>query len=174
MVDEQRHRIKLRVASKLLRFPHARCERIPRHDGLYRPERILAGLLRRDQCGADLCIEAHLVVDSLAIGCKALLVFVFRLGEEGSDEPIVEIEDLIGQRRGGVEQNRDERGVTPISFVFLELVDSSLTAFTRQTQQTILMDRVANSFRQTERSDCLQALDMCENGFRTGLARRLP
>jgi hypothetical protein len=53
---------------------------------------------------------------------RSYLVFVFRLGEEGSNQPIVQIEDLIGRRgRGGVEQNLDERGVTPISFVFLEL-----------------------------------------------------
>jgi hypothetical protein len=33
---------------------------------------------------------------------RSYLVFVFRLGEEGSDQPIVQIEDLIGRRgRGG-------------------------------------------------------------------------
>lgn len=72
---------------------------------------ILACLLRHDQCRADLCIKAYLFIDRLAIGCKALLVFVFRLGEEGSDESIMEIENLIGQRRGSVEKNCDERGV---------------------------------------------------------------
>ncbi|CAN7773366.1 hypothetical protein LJR031_007676 [Caballeronia sp. LjRoot31] len=37
-----------------------------------------------------------------------------------------------------------------------------------RAQQAVLMDLATNSLQQTERSDYLQSLNMCENGFALG------
>lgn len=49
-----------------------------------------------------------------------------------------------------------------------ELVDSGLSALTRQTQQPVLMNIAANVRRQAERANGLQALDMSQHGIALG------
>ncbi|MEX3843074.1 hypothetical protein [Paraburkholderia sp. BR10882] len=55
-------------------------------------------------------------------------------GEEQADQSIVEVQNFIRQCRGRVEQDRNQGGVTPVGFIFLNLIDGGLSAFTRQTQ----------------------------------------
>ncbi|MGF6970671.1 hypothetical protein OKW43_007766 [Paraburkholderia sp. WC7.3g] len=49
-----------------------------------------------------------------------------------TDQTVVQVKDLVGQRRGYVKQDRDQRRVTPIGLIFFEVVDGRLSAFPRQ------------------------------------------
>ncbi|MBB5462668.1 hypothetical protein HDG33_006342 [Paraburkholderia sp. Cpub6] len=158
----------------MLRFTDAGREGLPRHDGFDGLEWIDACFLRGDQCRANLRVKAHLVIDRLALGRKTLFVLVLRLGEERTDQPVVEVQNFICQRRGRVKQDRNERGVTPVRFIFLDLIDGRLSAFTCEAQQAVLMDVAADVQRKVERADRLQAIDMSQNCLCARLSRRLP
>ena len=69
-----------------------------------------------------------------------LLVFIPRLGKEGPNHPVMEIKNFIGERGGGFHQDGHQCGVTAFNLILLELEDSGLSAFSRQTQQPILMN----------------------------------
>ncbi|MGZ2749453.1 hypothetical protein [Burkholderia stagnalis] len=56
----------------------------------------------------------------------------------------MQIEDLVGQARRCVKQDRNQRGMTSIGFVLLNLTGGGLSALAGELQQTISMDAVAN------------------------------
>jgi hypothetical protein len=47
---------------------------------------------------ANPSIQSDLLIDSLARGLKRLIVFALSLAEQTDDEPLVEIENLVGER----------------------------------------------------------------------------
>ena len=52
---------------------------------------------------------------------------MFGLGEERTDQSVVQIEDLVGQRRGRVEQDCDQGGMATVRLILLDLVDRRLS-----------------------------------------------
>jgi len=87
---------------------------------------LLSGVYQRRP---NLCVESNFVVDGLALFGKGPLVLVLRLGEEAADQPIIEINDLIGQRCGCFDHQCDQRAVAPRLLIFFELVNRCLASF---------------------------------------------
>ena len=52
---------------------------------------------RRDQGGADVRVEADLLVDGAAVGLEGAGVPAFGLAEHHSDQPVKQIDGLVGQ-----------------------------------------------------------------------------
>jgi hypothetical protein len=91
--------------------------------------------------------------------------------KERTDQAVVQVENLVGQRCRRVEQDGDGRGVTPLGLILLKLVHGCSSAFTRETHQPVLVNATADIRWQPERADGLQAFDVRQNGFRARLAR---
>lgn len=75
--------------------------------------RVAAGFLSADEGGADLRVQPDFLVDRLAVVGEAVLVTVLVLGEERPDQPVVQIEILIADRRRRVGEDRDRRYAPP-------------------------------------------------------------
>jgi hypothetical protein len=61
-------------------------------------------------------VQPHLFVDCLSRVGKALFMLALRLVEHPPHDAIVHVEDLVGDRRLGIEQDGDQRGMASSSF----------------------------------------------------------
>ena len=173
VLGDQRERVERLVVREAFGFRHAALEILPGQDLLDRSVGIVLGLARGDERLADLGVQAHLGVERLAVGRETLCVLILVAGEERADEPVVQIEDLIGERSARGQRDRDQRGVPAQRFEFLELIHGGLRAFAGHAQQSIGVDVAPEVRRQADVAQRLQAIEVGCDPCRAGFARRL-
>jgi hypothetical protein len=96
-------------------------------------------LPRCNQGGAYFRIKPHLVVDGFALLGKSPFLLVFRLREESSNHPVMQVERFVRQCRRGFDHQSNQRAMTPFRLILLELIDSSLGRFAGKLQELVLM-----------------------------------
>ena len=84
-------------ACQRFRFGDAGAKALPRDDRGDRLVRVLPALARRNQGGADARVETDLFVDRASVGLKGAGMPRLGLGEHRPDEPLEQIDRLIGQ-----------------------------------------------------------------------------
>ena len=85
-------------ARQRFRFGDAGAKALPRDHRGDRLVRVLPAFARRNQGGADARVETDLLVDGASVGLKGAGMPRLGLGEHGPDEPLEQIDYLIGQR----------------------------------------------------------------------------
>ena len=113
----------------------------------------------REPCAA-VPKQPDLVVDGLARLGEVLREAVARSSEERADQPIVQVEDLVGQCGHRLERDRHQRRVPTVGLVLHDPIDGGLRPFPGQSQQAVLVDLVADRGGQAERPNRLQSLDV--------------
>lgn len=93
MFSHERERIEILIPREFSRLFHAGGETFPRHDRFDRCEWIAALLPGVDQRSSDLRVETNFVVDGFTLFGKGTLVLVLRFGEEGADQPVIEVNE---------------------------------------------------------------------------------
>ena len=83
----------------------------------------------------------------------------------------MQVENLIGDRRSRVDEDRDHRCVSPLRFVFLDLVHRDLSALTGNSRYSAQRNIAADIWGKADFANGGQAFDVCEHGLRAGLAR---
>lgn len=156
-------------ARQRFRFGDAGAKALPRDDRGDRRERILSDLARRNQGGADAGIEANLLVNRASIGSKSAGMLRLGLGEHHSDEPLEQIDGLVGQSGAELEGDRDQSSVAALPFVSGDMLSRRPARLTGKLRKAGLMDAMPAPGIEADRPDMVQALDQAEH--RSGLCR---
>jgi len=75
---------------------------LPWNDRFDRRKGVDSPLPRGDQGGTYLGEKPHFVVDGFALFGKSPLILVLRLREEAADQPVMQLQNLVRQRRRGL------------------------------------------------------------------------
>ncbi len=145
------------------RFGDAGAKALPRDDRRDCVKRVLPGLACRDQGGADARIKANLLVDGAAVGLKGAGMPSLGLGEQRSDEPIEQIDGLIGQSGAEIESDRDQGCVAALPLVAGDMLGRCPPGLTGELRQARLMHTMPARGIDTDRPDMVQALDEAEH-----------
>ena len=104
--------VELLRARQRFSLGYGRAEAVPRDDCGDRIKCVLLAVARRNQGGADPGIKTDLLVDGATIGLERAGVLPFGLAEHRPDQPVEQIDCLVGQAGGEVERDRDQGGVS--------------------------------------------------------------
>ena len=109
--------IKLLRARQRFSLGYRRAEAVPGDDRGDRIKCVLSAVARRNQGGADPGIETDLLVDGATVGLERAGVLPFGLAEHRPDQPVEQIDCLVGQAGREVERDRDQGGMSARAFV---------------------------------------------------------
>ncbi len=152
-----------------LRLRDGRAEPLPRDHRGDRAESVSLAIMRRDQGGADARVEAHLLVDGPTIGLEVTGMPCFGFAEHGPNQPVEQIDGLVGQIGGEIEADGDQSGVPALTLKAGHILYRGAAGFTDKLSEPRLMNPVSARRVKTGQLDCLQALDQSEH--RHGLRR---
>ncbi len=122
---------------------------------------------------ADGRIQAHLVVDRLALLLELLLMLVLGAAEQLDQDAVVQIDDFIDHGRGALQRHGDQGGVAALRLELAEVFGRHLPTLAGQLEQAVLVDLPAQAFGQIHQLKCLQPLDVFQHVPRVGFSRRL-
>ena len=120
---------------------------------------------------ANPSIQSDFFIDSLAGGLKRLIAFALGFVEQTADEPIVQIENLVGECGHRFQQDGHKAAIPAFVIEPGEMLNCGSSTLTRKLQQSILVDALAELGWQFDCSDSLEAFDMGEDITRIWYAR---
>ncbi len=124
---------------------------------------IATAFLGFQQSLADLRVQAHLVVDRLALLLELLLMLVLRAAEQLDQDTVVQIDQLINHRRGALQHHGGQGRVASLRLELAEVFGRHLPTLAGQLEQAVLVDVSAQAFGQVHQLKCLQPLDVFEH-----------
>ena len=139
----------------------------PWDDGGDRLERVAPGLARRDQ-GTDTGIETHPLVDGASIGLKGAGMPRLSLGEHCADEPLEQIDRLVGQSGAELKCDSDQAGVAALPLIAGNMLGRRPPGFTGKLGQAGLMHAMPARGVDAGRPYMVQALYQTEHRGRLG------
>lgn len=135
---------------------------------------VLLVIAGRDQCSADAGIEADLLIDRPRIGLEGAGVPSLRLAEHGADQPLKQLDRLVGQVGSDVERGGDQRRVPALSFVIGDMLYRGAPGLARELRQSSLVDEMAAPRLDADGAHVFKPLDEAEHGGGLGRLRHLP
>lgn len=159
---------------KQLGLADALGELVPRYHRFDGCIGVAAAFLGLQQRLADLRIQAHLVVDRLALFLELLLMLVLRAAEQLDQDTVVQIDQLINHSRGALQHHRGQGRVASLRLELAEVLGCHLPTLAGQLEQAVLMDVPAQAFGQVHQLKCLQPFDVLKHVAGVGFQRCLP
>ena len=145
MLAQHLVRVELLRACQCFSLGYRHAEAVPGDDRGDRVERILFAVARGNQGSANPSIEANLLVDGTTIGLERPGVLPFGPSEHRPDQPVEQIDCLVGQAGGEVKRDRDQGGMTALAFKAGHMLHCGAAGFTRELREARLMNAVAAS-----------------------------
>ncbi|SRY60832.1 Uncharacterised protein [Escherichia coli] len=134
---------------------------------------VAAAFLRFQQRLADPGVQAHLVVDRLALLLELLLMLVLRAAEQLDQDAVMQIDQLIDHGRGALQHHGGQGRVAALRLELTEVFGRHLPTLAGQLEQAVLVDVPAQAFWQVHQLKCLQPLDVFQHVPRVGFQRCL-
>ena len=156
-----------------LGFADALGELVPGNHRLDGGIGVAAGFLGLQQRLADLGVQAHLVVDRLALLLELLLMLVLRAAEQLDQDAVMQIDQLIDHGRGALQHHGGQGRVAALRLELTEVFGRHLPTLAGQLEQAVLVDVPAKAFGQVHQLKCLQPLDVFQHVPRVGFQRCL-
>jgi len=157
-----------------LGFGDTRAKLLPRHQ---RDDRIISIPLiiaAGDQRGANAREETNFVIDCSGIGLKGAGVPLLGFAEHDADQPVKQIDGLVGEAGGEVHADRYQCRVPALPFIVGDMLDRGAASFTRELCQPCLMDEMTTARLDTNATHFFQPLDQAKHSRRPGGFRHLP
>ena len=85
------------------------------------------------------------------------------LAEHGADQPVEQVDGLIGQAGGEVQADRHQRRVPSLPFIVGDMLDRSATRLAGELCQARLVDEMPSARREADTSHMLHPLDETEH-----------
>lgn len=161
-------------AGQRLGFRDRGAEPLPRDHSSDRAIGVLLVIASRDERGADTGIEADLFVDRSRIVLEGAGVPSIGLAEHRADQPVEQIDGLVGQAGGDVERGGDQCRVPTLPLITGNMLHRGAPGLARQLRQTRLVDEVATPRLDADGTHMLKPLDKAEHGGGLGRLRHLP
>jgi len=152
---------------------YRRAEAVPRDDPGDRIKCILFAVARRNKGGADAGIKTDFLVDGATGGLERAGVLPFGFAEHRPDQPVEQVDCLVGQAGGEVERDRDQSSVSARAFVSGQMLHRGAAGFTGKLGQAYLVDAVGTSGVDAERTHVNQSLDQTQHRKRLRCLRHL-
>ena len=86
------------------------------------------------------------------------------LAEHRADQPVEQIDGLVGQAGGEVERDGDQRRVPALPLITGDMLDRGAAGLAGELRQARLMDEMAAPRLDADGADMLQPLDQAEHG----------
>ena len=157
-----------------LRFGNGCAKALPRDDRGYRTIGVSLAVARGDQGGADAGVETDLFIDGPRVGLEGTGLPALGLAEHRADQPVEQVDRLVGQARRDVQHGGDQRRVPALPLVAGDVLNRGATGLTSELRQARLMDEVAATGLDADGAHMLQPLDQAEHGGGRGSLRHLP
>ena len=149
-------------------------EPLPRDHRGDRAVGVLLAIAGGDQRGADAGIEADLFIDRSRIGLEGAGVPSLGLAEHRADQPVEQVDGLVGQAGGDVERGGDQRRVPALPLITGDVLDRGAARLARKLRQARLVDEMATPGLDADGAHMLKPLDEAEHGGGLGRLRHLP
>ncbi len=156
------------------RFGDSRAELLPRHQCSDRVVGILLVVTGGDQRRADARVEADFLIDGPCIRLEGAGMPPLGLAEHGADQPVEQVDGLIGQAGGEVQTDCHQRRVPSLPFIVGDMLDRGAARLAGELCQARLMDKMSSAWRDADTSYMFQPLDDTEHGRRRGGFWHLP
>ena len=125
--------------------------------------RVLPGLARRNQGGADARVETDLLVDGASVGLKGASMPRLGLGEHSPDEPLEQVDRLIGQSGAKLKDDRNQGGVAALPLIAGDMLGRRPPGFTGKLREAGLTHAMPARGVDADRPDVVQTLDQAEH-----------
>jgi hypothetical protein len=155
--------IKILRSGQGLSLGNRHAEPLPWNHRVECREWIAPVITRSDQGCSDPGIEPDLFVDRPSIGLKISGVPAFRLAEHRPDQPIEQINGMIGEAGRQIEGNRREGGVAAPALVTGDMLHRHAACLTGNLREPCLIYQVAARRINPDRPHMLQPLDQAEH-----------
>jgi hypothetical protein len=165
--------VKLLRARQRFSLGYRRAETVPRDDRGDRIKCVPFAVARRNQGGADPGIKTDFLVDGATVGLERVGVLPFGLAEHRPDQPVEQVDCLIGQAGGEVERDSDQSSVSARAFLSGQMLYRGAAGFTGKLDQACLVDAVGASGVDADRTDVNQTLDQAQHRKRLRRFRHL-
>ncbi len=173
MLAQHLEGIELLVARQRLGLRDAGAEPLPRdHRGDGR-EGVPLAIVGTDQGGADLGEKAHLVIDGAPVGLESPGMVAFGLAKHRPDQPVEEIDGLVGQAGAKVQRDGHQRGVAALPLQAGEVLHGGSASLAGQVGQAPLVNAMALRRVDADFPDMGHAFHEAEHGRRLGRFRHL-
>jgi len=174
MLAELLERVELLRTGQRLGFRDRGTKPLPRDHRGDRAIGILLVIAGRDERGADAGIEADLLVDRPRIGLEGAGVPSLGLAEHRADQPVEQVDGLVGQAGSDVERGGDQCRVPTLPLITGDMLHRGALGLAGQLRQARLVDEVAAPRLDADGAHMLQPLDEAEHGGGLGRLRHLP
>ncbi|MBV8398076.1 MAG: hypothetical protein JOZ17_04970 [Acetobacteraceae bacterium] len=134
---------------------------------------LLAGVGLDERC-TDSGVQTHLLIDRPRVGLKGPGMAALGLAEHAPDQPLEQIDGLIGQPGAEVERGGDQRRVSALSLVTGHMLNRGAGGFAGELRQPGLVDETASPRLDANGAHVLEPFDHAEHGSRLGRLRHLP
>ena len=129
-----------------LRFGDSRAKLLPRHQCDDRVVGILLVVTGGDQRSADARVETDFLIDGPSIGLEGAGMPPLGLAEHGADQPVEQIDGLVGQAGGEVQADRHQRRVPSLPFIVGDMLDRGAAGLAGELCQARLMDEMSTAW----------------------------
>jgi hypothetical protein len=165
--------VKLLRARQRFSFGYRRAEAVPRDDRGDRIKCVPFAVARRNQGGADPGIKTDFLVDGATVGLERAGVLPFGLAEHRPDQPVEQVDCLVGQAGREVERDRDQSSMSARAFVSGQMLHCGAACFTGKLGQAYLVDVVGAAGIDADRTDVNQTLNQTQHRKRLRCFRHL-
>jgi len=166
--------VELLRTGQCLGFRDRDAESLPRDHCGDRVVGVLLAITSGDQGSTNASIETDLLVDRPSIRLEGTGVPPFGLAEHCADQPVKQLDGLVGQVGGNVERGGDECRVPTLPLITGNMLHRGAPDLARQLRQARLVDEVATPRLDADGPHVLQPFDEAEHGGGLGRLRHLP
>jgi hypothetical protein len=174
MLAKLPERVELLRASQRFGFGHRGAKSLPRDHGGDRAIGVLLAVARGYQRGADARVETDLLVDRPRIGLEGAGVAAVGAAEHCADQPVEQVDRLIGQARRDVQRRGNQRRMPALPLVTGDMLHRGTPGLTSELRQAQLVDEVAAARLDVDGAHMLQPLNQPKHRRGFGTLRHLP